>query len=134
MERNDAGKEGIPMVELSLLDGQGEVLDRVRSAEAAALTAVRAYQPGDQLVIVTDQQELYVSVDTFVMPAYIHVPQGRFTYVFPTQDAELQPYAPQAFRGELQPWNLPQPGIESGGSAGVQGSFSVCERQCGNAR
>ena len=32
MERNDAGKVGIPMVELSLLDGQGEVLDRVRSA------------------------------------------------------------------------------------------------------
>ena len=99
MERNDAGKGGIPMVELSLLDGQGEVLDRARSAEAAALTAVRAYQPGDQLVIVTDQQELYVSVDAFVTPAYIHVPQGRFTYVFPTQDAELQPYAPQAFRG-----------------------------------
>ena len=80
MERNDAGKGGIPMVELSLLDGQGEVLDRACSAEAAALTAVRAYQPGDQLVIVTDQQELYVSVDAFVTPAYIHVPQGRFSH------------------------------------------------------
>lgn len=83
MERNDAGKGGIPMVELSLLDGQGEVLDRVRSAEAAALTAVRAYQPGDQLVIVTDQQELYVSVDAFVTPAYIHVPQAASPMFFP---------------------------------------------------
>lgn len=132
MERNDAGKGGIPMVELSLLDGQGEVLDRVRSAEAAALTAVRAYQPGDQLVIVTDQQELYVSVDAFVTPAYIHVPQGRFTYVFPTQDAELQPYAPQAFRGELHTYTA-APALCSRGIYRNLALNPVAQREFGGA-
>ena len=89
------------MLELSLMDAGGRVLETARSADAAALTAVRTYQSGDQLVIETDQKELHVSVDAFLPPAYLYVPEGRFTYVFPTQPQELEPYAPQAFRGEL---------------------------------
>ena len=59
------------MIELTLLDVNGVALDSVRSGDAAALTAVRTYRPGDRLVIVTDQRELYVSVDAFLAPAYL---------------------------------------------------------------
>lgn len=120
------------MIELTLLDANGVALDSVRSGDAAALTAVRTYRPGDRLVIVTDQRELYVSVDAFLTPAYLYIPEGSFVFTFPTEPAELEPYAPQAFRGELHTYAA-APAVRSRGVYRNLALNPVAQRRFGGA-
>lgn len=120
------------MIELTLLDANGVALDSVRSGDAAALTAVRTYRPGDRLVIVTDQRELYVSVDAFLTPAYLYIPEGSFVFTFPTEPAELEPYAPQAFRGELHTYTA-APAVRSRGVYRNLALNPVAQRRFGGA-
>ncbi len=118
------------MIALTLLAADGTVLGEARDKEAAALTVLRAYQPGDRLVVDTDQRELYISVDAFLSPAYLYVPQGRFTFSFPTAAAELEPYAPQAFRGELHTY-MAAPAGELQGAYRNLALNPVAQRQFG---
>lgn len=89
------------MTTIKLLNRDNKMLYEATGECATALTVSRAYEQGDWLEIQSDAAYLYISVDAFLPPAYVYVPDGRLAYRFPTDAAALQPYAPQAFRGLL---------------------------------
>ena len=94
------------MVELKLLDGRGQVLARAKGERSVTLTAARTYEPGDRLELISDEPYVYASVDAFQLPAWLYLPGGRSTYVFPTEPAALEPYSPQAFHGGVHTYTL----------------------------
>ena len=94
------------MNSLTLLDARDTVIGRAESEGAVALTVERAYQPGDRLVMRSDEKACYASVSALLSPAYLYLPGGEAVFHIPTEPESLRAYAPLAFRGLLHTFTL----------------------------
>ena len=94
------------MLKLILMDKENHELARAEGEKSIALTVNRDYEEGDHLLLQSEEPYVYASVDAFLAPAYLYLPEGSFTFRFPVGMWPLLPYSPQAFRSGMHTYTL----------------------------
>ena len=86
------------MITIKAMSASGELLGQIAHADEALLRFDHEYQPGDAIVIESDMPQLWVQMDTSILPGEVYLPDGRMTWTVPAGEHRLA-YSPAAFTG-----------------------------------
>lgn len=86
------------MITIRVMSADGALLAQTEHESEALLGVDRAYQPGDAIVIESDNKHLMVQMDATILPGEVYLPEGKMTWVVPSGEHRLA-YCPVAFGG-----------------------------------
>ena len=87
------------MIKINILDEHGTLLAGTAHQDEALARVDRVYQPGDVIVIETDQPHLIVQMDAAILPGEVFLPAGKMIWLVPFGEHRLA-YSLTAFTGE----------------------------------
>ena len=90
------------MIKLKVLNQAGHTLAASTTGEAVTLVYAGRYQPGDWIVLESDAEELFctIQLEDSMPPATVYLPSGSLQFHIPSED-DRSNYSPKSFTGPV---------------------------------
>ena len=89
-------------IKLKVMNKEGHTLAASIAGESVTLVYAGRYQPGDWIVLESDAEELFctIQLEDSMPPATVYLPSGSLQFHIPSED-DRSNYSPKSFTGPV---------------------------------